>query len=95
MKLSPCVKWIFANSHDNLGDRVRAAKAAGYDHAEFHLWRDKDMAGRNEPGTGTIDWPALVADLRALDYDGPFGLEYRPSRPALASLELTKEALDA
>ena len=45
MKLSPCIEWIFADAHDNLGDRVRAAKAAGYDHAEFHLWRDKDLAG--------------------------------------------------
>lgn len=255
MKLSPCIEWIFGEEHDSLGDRVRAARAAGYDHAEFHLWRDKDMAGlaqaldetgvtltgfcvdprrsivdpaqhqeflaavsdtleqakkvgspplivasgftregisaqehfdtavaalrqaadlaeaaevtlvleplnsridhpgmylvetklgldlveavnsprlkllydvyhslvmgenprevlegrmhlvehiqvadlpgRNEPGTGGIDWPTLLADLRDLGYDGPFGLEYRPTRPALASLDLTKGALDA
>jgi hydroxypyruvate isomerase len=254
VKLSPCIEWIFGEEHASLGDRVRAAKAAGYDHAEFHLWRDKDMAGleqaldetgvkltgfcvdprrsivdpaqhgefldavrdtlaqakavgspplivasgftragvspeahfdaavsalrqaadlaetaevtlvleplnsvvdhpgmylvetklgldlveavgspglkllydvyhsivmgenprevlagrmhlvehiqiadlpgRNEPGTGGIDWPALLADLRALGYEGPFGLEYRPTRPALDSLALTEASLN-
>lgn len=254
MKLSPCIEWIFGEEHSSLPDRVRAAHAAGYEHAEFHLWRDKDMAGlaealdetglsltgfcvdprrsivdpaqheefldavrdtlavaktvgspplivasgfiregisaeehftqavaalrmaadlaeaaevtlvleplnsridhpgmylvetklgldlvdavgsprlrllydvyhslvmgedprevlagrvhlvehiqiadmpgRNEPGTGTIDWPAMIADLRALGYRGPFGLEYRPTRPALESLAMTREALD-
>jgi hydroxypyruvate isomerase len=45
MRLSPCIEWIFAEEHASLGDRVRAASAAGYRHAEFHLWRDKDLAG--------------------------------------------------
>lgn len=45
MKLSACIEWQFAEENDGLGDRIRAAKAAGLDHAEFHLWRDKDMAG--------------------------------------------------
>jgi len=42
--LSPCIEWHFAD-HDNLGDRIRAAHAAGFDTAEFHLWRDKDLGG--------------------------------------------------
>lgn len=45
MDLSACIEWQFAEDNDSLGDRVRAAKAAGLSHAEFHLWRDKDMAG--------------------------------------------------
>ena len=45
MNLSACIEWQFAEDMDSLGDRVRAAKAAGLSHAEFHLWRDKDMAG--------------------------------------------------
>ncbi|HQS68063.1 MAG: hydroxypyruvate isomerase [Novosphingobium sp. 28-62-57] len=45
MVLSACIEWQFAQDHDTLADRVRAAKAAGLGHAEFHLWRDKDMAG--------------------------------------------------
>ena len=253
MQLSPCIEWIFGEEHDALPDRVRAAAAAGYRHAEFHLWRDKDMAGiatalsdtgvtltgfcvdprrsivdpaqhgefldavrdtlaaakqvgspplivasgfrrdgvsaeehfaaavkalrmaadlaeeaevtlvleplndrvehpgmylvdtglaldiieavdsprlrllydvyhslvmgevlrevlagrmhlvehvqladmpgRNEPGSGTIDWKAVLEDLKALGYEGPFGLEYRPTRPALASLAMARESL--
>ena len=45
MDLSACIEWQFAEGNESLGDRVRAAKAAGLGHAEFHLWRDKDMAG--------------------------------------------------
>lgn len=45
MDLSACIEWQFAEGNDNLADRVRAAKAAGLAHTEFHLWRDKDMAG--------------------------------------------------
>lgn len=43
MRLSPCVEWHFAEEHADIADRIRAAKAAGYDRAEFHLWRDKDI----------------------------------------------------
>lgn len=54
MKLSPCIEWQFADDHPDMADRVLAAKAAGYDHAEFHLWRDKDIdavaAALNETG---------------------------------------------
>jgi hydroxypyruvate isomerase len=42
MKLSPCIEWMFADQHEDMADRVRAAKAAGYDCVEYHLWRDKN-----------------------------------------------------
>lgn len=45
MNLSPCIEWLFADRHEGLPDRIRAAKVAGFELAEFHLWRDKDMAG--------------------------------------------------
>jgi hydroxypyruvate isomerase len=45
MRLSPCIEWHFADEHPQMPDRIRAAKAAGYNHAEFHLWRDKDIDG--------------------------------------------------
>ena len=48
MDLSACIEWQFAENSDDLAGRVRAAKAAGLAHAEFHLWRDKDMAGLAE-----------------------------------------------
>ena len=43
MKLSPCIEWQFADEYPDMADRVRAAKAAGFALAEFHLWRDKDV----------------------------------------------------
>jgi hydroxypyruvate isomerase len=43
MKLSPCIEWQFADEYPDMADRIRGAKAAGYDRAEFHLWRDKDV----------------------------------------------------
>jgi len=45
MKLSSCIEWQFAEAGEGLPERIHAAKAAGYDLVEFHLWRDKDVAG--------------------------------------------------
>ncbi|MEL1251091.1 TIM barrel protein [Aurantiacibacter gilvus] len=45
MRLSSCVEWQFAEAGDGLPERIRAAAAAGYELAEFHLWRDKDLPG--------------------------------------------------
>jgi hydroxypyruvate isomerase len=45
MDLSLCIEWMFADAQPAMGDRVRATRALGYDHGEFHLWRDKDIAG--------------------------------------------------
>ncbi|MGW2541366.1 TIM barrel protein [Kitasatospora sp. NPDC001574] len=38
-----------------------------------------DTPGRNEPGTGGLDFEDLFARLTAAGYTGPIGLEYRPS----------------
>nr|WP_206065753.1 TIM barrel protein [Novosphingobium sp. ERW19] len=40
--LSSCIEWQFAEAGD-LADRIRAAKAGGFDLVEFHLWRDKPV----------------------------------------------------
>ena len=39
-----------------------------------------DNPGRGEPGTGTIDFPAVFAALDGLGYDGWTAAEYLPSR---------------
>lgn len=41
-RLSSCIEWQFAESGE-LDARLRAAKAAGLELAEFHLWRDKPL----------------------------------------------------
>lgn len=43
MHLSACIEWQFSEAGPDMADRVRAAKAAGLAHAEFHLWRDKNL----------------------------------------------------
>ncbi len=41
-QLSSCIEWQFAEAGE-LDARLRAAKAAGFELAEFHLWRDKPV----------------------------------------------------
>lgn len=41
-RLSSCIEWQFTEAGE-LDARLRSAKAAGLDLAEFHLWRDKPV----------------------------------------------------
>lgn len=41
-QLSSCIEWQFTQAGE-LDARLRAAKAGGFDLAEFHLWRDKPV----------------------------------------------------
>lgn len=45
-----------------------------------------DVPGRQEPGTGQVDWHSLIDGLYALGYRGPVGLEYQPCTDTVASL---------
>ncbi|MBW3612400.1 MAG: TIM barrel protein [Chloroflexi bacterium] len=45
-----------------------------------------DVPGRHEPGTGSLDWDAIASALRGAGYEGPIGLEYRPTAPAFDHL---------
>jgi hydroxypyruvate isomerase len=40
--LSSCIEWQFTEAGE-LDARLRAASAAGFEFAEFHLWRDKPV----------------------------------------------------
>jgi hydroxypyruvate isomerase len=37
-----------------------------------------DAPGRHQPGSGDIVWAERIGALRALGYEGPVGLEYKP-----------------
>ncbi|OYU33869.1 TIM barrel protein [Novosphingobium sp. PASSN1] len=50
--LSSCIEWQFAEAGE-LDARLRAAKAAGFEFAEFHLWRDKPVAALAQALTET------------------------------------------
>jgi hydroxypyruvate isomerase len=43
MKFAACIEWMFAEGHDDLAGRIRAAHAAGVTGVEFHLWREKPL----------------------------------------------------
>lgn len=50
-----------------------------------------DSPGRGQPGTGEIDWAAILGLLAASPYDGYVGLEYRPVGPSADSFEWLEE----
>ena len=43
----------------------------------FHI---ADAPGRNEPGTGKVDYISIIKDIKSLPYDGYIGLEYRATK---------------
>jgi hydroxypyruvate isomerase len=45
-----------------------------------------DNPGRNEPGTGEINYPFLFAHLERIGYDGWVGCEYKPASTTTAGL---------
>ncbi|MEO6093802.1 MAG: hypothetical protein ABIT04_10870 [Novosphingobium sp.] len=108
MYLSPCIERLFASEHPETPERIRAARAAGFDAVEFHFWRDKDVATIGpvlaetgvqltgivvEPRRSLVEWPVVIAMPLELGYDGGIGLEYKPTLPAAESLAKTRAAL--
>lgn len=67
---------------DVLGNRV---------HLVGHV-QAADHPGRNQPGSGGIDFPHYFRLLRGKGYNGFVGLEYRPAGASLASLQQTRKA---
>ena len=47
--------------------------------------------GRNEPGTGRLNIPALLRAIEGSGYAGWFGAEYRPRHTTAASFEWMRE----
>jgi len=68
----------------NIIDSItRYIKSIGYIHVA-------DVPGRNEPGTGEINYKNVMEHLRQLDYDGIVGFELFPSR---TSMKVARELL--
>jgi hydroxypyruvate isomerase len=53
-----------------------------------------DLPGRNEPGTGEVDWDAVLRTVRGLGYSGPFGMEYVPTTGSAVSLDHIRDVVD-
>ena len=54
-----------------------------------------DAPGRGEPGSGTIDWPAMFALIAATGYSGAIGLECLPTRPSAEAFAAIRAAAAA
>lgn len=89
---SPALRLLYDVYHSTVMDEDMEEVLAGRMHLVRHV-QVADFPGRNEPGTGTIDWPAKLSTLKRLGYDGDIGLEYRPTLPIAKSLIKTRETL--
>jgi hydroxypyruvate isomerase len=89
---SPNLRLLYDLYHSTVMGEDMETVLNGRIHLVHHI-QVADMPGRNEPGTGTIDWPGLLATLNRVGYSGGLGLEYRPTLPTLASLAKTRAAL--
>jgi hydroxypyruvate isomerase len=66
-----------------MGEDLRELIASGAE--RFGHVQLADSPGRGQPGTGEIDYPAVLGLLAASPYDGSVGLEYRPVGPSADS----------
>jgi hydroxypyruvate isomerase len=74
-----------ARSEGNLTLTLRE-QFAKIDHIQI-----ADTPGRNQPGTGEINFPFLFAEMDKLGYKGYVGLEYVPKPDTLSSLGWIKQ----
>lgn len=77
----PNVRYQFDVYHTVMGseDPIAVTRAArGHiGHVQF-----ADHPGRHEPGTGTLDWSAILHELDSAGYKDWIGLEYKPTDPS-------------
>jgi hydroxypyruvate isomerase len=89
---SPNLRLLYDVYHSHvMGEDMRGVLARRIDRVA-HV-QVADMPGRNEPGTGTLDWGGIVATLGELGYAGAIGLEYRPTMPTAQSLAHARASL--
>ncbi|SDT12554.1 hydroxypyruvate isomerase family protein [Microlunatus soli] len=69
---------LATNGIDPADAAVRAAERIG--HVQL-----ADAPGRGEPGSGDLDWPAVIAGLDRAGYRGLLGCEYKPTGPTAES----------
>ena len=89
---SPALRLLWDAYHSAVMGEDPAAVLTGRIDLVHHV-QVADLPGRNEPGTGTIDWPALVALLGRLGYRGALGMEYRPTLPIAQSHAIARATL--
>ena len=80
----PHVRLLFDIYHEQIsrGNIIRTITAAAPYVSVFHV---ADNPGRNDPGTGEIDYPNVYRAIRKTGYTGFIGMEYHPLADPLAS----------
>jgi hydroxypyruvate isomerase len=86
---SPAITVLFDVYHQQIteGNLINNITAYFKKIGHFHI---ADNPGRNEPGTGEINYGNVLKAIDGLGYAGYIGLEYRPKGDADAALQQTK-----
>jgi sugar phosphate isomerase/epimerase len=72
-------------------DLLAAIRAAGDRLVDFHVADNTRMA----PGSGALDWDAIVRELQAIGYDGHLTVEFVPSADRVPGAEQIGDASEA
>ncbi|AVD83583.1 hydroxypyruvate isomerase [Pseudomonas sp. SWI6] len=88
---SPNLKLLFDVYHSSVMDESLEDVLRGRMHLVRHV-QIADLPGRNEPGTGQLDWDDVLRRLETLGYRQAIGLEYKPTLPSLQSLATVRQA---
>lgn len=82
---SPNIKLLYDLYHQQIseGNLIPTIRGCSSQIGHFHA---ADHPGRNEPGTGEINYLNVFAAVHQADYAGYVGMEYRPTKDALETL---------
>ncbi len=91
---SPAVKLLYDIYHQQITEGNLIANITSHidDIGHFHA---ADNPGRNEPGTGEINYANVLAALNEAGFEKFVGLEFKPTKPTPESLKLILGIRDA
>lgn len=87
---SPNVKMLYDVYHQHMtGDfSIDEIRQNIHRIGHFHV---ADCPGRNEPGTGKVDYVSILRRIEYMNYNGYVGMEYRATKPEEDTLDFLKE----
>ena len=90
---SPMVKLLFDIYHMQIGEGNLVANLTANVDLLAHL-HVADVPGRHEPGTGEINFPNVLAAVRAAGYEGCVGMEMAPTGDPVAAVKSTARMIE-
>ena len=82
---SPSVRLLYDLYHSVTEREDPHAVLPAVSHLVGHI-QIADAPGRGEPGSGGIDWPAMLKLIESTGYTGTIGIECSPTGPTAAAL---------